>query len=209
MSNVAVILQILVITIGMIGLGMVLNMILGLRKEKMREFRQKALNIRERMKNAQAIGDVQMMLQLQRETMQFSKQMMMKQLVPLCLRCVVFIGIFTILSFIYGPYSTGLLPFQIPLLGSGWVALYFLFSIGISILIFGIKALYKKLTGKPIRSQNNLREIMQLISSSEPSTGSSFQLPPEYKARSETSYVDNEQTSEGSDSWKDRIRDKI
>ncbi|MCK4285135.1 MAG: hypothetical protein KAX18_02985, partial [Candidatus Lokiarchaeota archaeon] len=66
MSNVEIILQIMFTTIGMIILGMVLNKILGLSKEKMKEFKEKALNIQERMKNAQVIGDIQTMTQLQR-----------------------------------------------------------------------------------------------------------------------------------------------
>ena len=134
MSNVAVILQIMFITLGMVGLGIVLNRVLGLRKEKIRDFKERALNLQERVRSAQAIGDVQMMVQLQRETVQLSKQIMLKQFVPLCLRCAIFIGIFTILSFIYGPYASGLIPFQIPLLGSGWLAIYFLFSISFSLL---------------------------------------------------------------------------
>ena len=121
MSNVAVILQIMFITLGMVGLGIVLNRVLGLRKEKIRDFKERALNLQERVRSAQAIGDVQMMVQLQRETVQLSKQIMLKQFVPLCLRCAIFIGIFTILSFIYGPYASGLIPFQIPLL-SLWVS---------------------------------------------------------------------------------------
>ena len=63
MSNVAVILQIMFITLGMVGLGIVLNRVLGLRKEKIRDFKERALNLQERVRSAQAIGDVQMMVQ--------------------------------------------------------------------------------------------------------------------------------------------------
>jgi hypothetical protein len=37
------------------------------------------LNLQERIRNAQVIGDVRMMAQLQREIMQFTKQIMLKQ----------------------------------------------------------------------------------------------------------------------------------
>ncbi|MCK4286781.1 MAG: hypothetical protein KAX18_11290, partial [Candidatus Lokiarchaeota archaeon] len=83
MSNVAIILQIMGITVGMIILGMFLNKIFGLSKEKITEFKEKALNIQERMRNAQATGDIRILTQLQRETMQFTKQIMLKQFIPL------------------------------------------------------------------------------------------------------------------------------
>jgi len=210
MANVAIILQILVITIGVVIFGMVLNKILGLSKEKITEFKEKASNIQERMRNAQTIGDIRMLSQLQRETMQFTKQIMLKQFVPLCVRCVIFLGIFGILGLIYGEYSENLLPFPILFFGSGWIALYFLFSIGFSLIIYGIKKLYRKMTGKVGSAQGNLREIMEIVSPTRRTSGMSFQVSGTAPSRISTVNPNRmpnaEDGSKGkSDTWKDRI----
>ena len=213
MSNVAVILQILLTTIGMIILGMVLNKVLGLSKDKMKEFRKKALNIQDRMRNAQAVGDIRIMAQLQRESMQFTKQIMIKQFVPLCLRCVIFIGIFGILGFIYAEYSTGLLPFPFLIFGNGWQALYFIFSISFSLIIYGVKRLYKKITGKTVSTQNELRDVMGMVSPTQRTSGSSFQISGITSSKlSRITTVDpnvttnlEDESGEKSESWKDRI----
>ena len=191
----------MLITIGMIILGMILNKVLGLSKEKITEFKERASNLQERIRNAQVIGDIQMMARLQRETMQFTKQIIVKQFVPLCLRCFIFIGVFAVLLFIYADYASGLLPFPLLIFGNGWVALYFIFSISFSLTIFGIKKLYKRITGKDISSQNHLREIMQLVSPTQQTSGISFQVldaVPSSKVE--------ENSSERTDSWKERIQ---
>ncbi|HEA70559.1 hypothetical protein LCGC14_1546660 [marine sediment metagenome] len=210
MSNALIILQLLLITICMIMLGMVLNRILGLKKANFNEFKEKALNIQERLKKAQVLGDIRLMAQVQRETMQFTKQIMLKQFIPLCLRCIIFIGIFSILSFFYSGYASGLLSFNLFILGSGWVAIYFLFSITLSLIIFGIKKLIKKITGKKMSSQNKFREIMQIVSPREQLSGVSYQPPGasisnlQKVKRNVSSSQDGE--SEESSSWKDRLQ---
>lgn len=201
MSNAVIILQIMLITIGMIILGMILNKVLGLSKEKITEFKERASNLQERIRNAQVVGDIQMMAHLQRETMQFTKQIMLKQFVPLCLRCFFFIGIFALLGFIYADYGSGLLPFPLLFFGNGWVAIYFVFSISFSLIIFGIKKLYKRITGKEISSQNHLREIMQLVSPTQQTSGISFQV-----SDAVLSSKVEENSSERTDSWKERIQ---
>jgi len=181
--------------------GIVLNRILGISKETINEFREKALNLQERMRNAQVIGDAQLMVQLQRETMHLTKQIMLKQFIPLCLRCSIFIGIFAILSFIYTDYDSGLLPFPLLFFGSGWFALYFLFSISVSLIAYGVKRLYKKLTGKDIRTQKDLRELMQIMSPAPQRSG--FSLP----LTGDTSRgVQEEDQLKEKDSWKKRIQ---
>ncbi|MFW9822230.1 MAG: hypothetical protein ACFFE4_04815 [Candidatus Thorarchaeota archaeon] len=199
MSVVAVILQIMGITIGMIILGMVLNRVLGLTKEKISEFREKALNIQERMRNAQAVGDVQMMTRTQQDTMQFTKQIMIKQFVPLCVRCVIFIGIFALIGFFYADYTSGLLPFNLLFLGNGWVAWYFIFSISFSLIIYGFKRLYRKVTGKGISTQAKLREVMEIVSPTQRTTGVAFQVP------GTTLPTPPDTLEEDTDSWKERI----
>ena len=212
MSNVAIIIQILFITIGMIVLGMILNYVLGLRKEAQREMRKKALNLKERIKNAQLLGDYQLMVQTQKESIQFMKQMMKKQIIPLCIRCVIFIGIFAILGFVFSDYSSGLLPFPLLIFGSGWVAIYIIFSISISLIIFGVKRLYKKITGKGTKSQSYLKELMGIISPTQQNTESPFQISssPQYQMNDSgdvTVEQRNEDLSPRKDSWKERIEE--
>ena len=175
MSNAVIIIQILFITIGMIVLGMTLNYMLGLRKEALREMRKKATNLQERIKNAQLLGDYQLMAQTQKESIQFMKLMMKKQLIPLCVRCVIFISIFAVLGFIYSDIPN-LLPFPLLIFGSGWVAIYIIFSISISLLIYGVKRIYRKITGKGTKSQNYLKEIMGMISSPQQNNTPPFQI---------------------------------
>jgi hypothetical protein len=191
----------MLITIGMVILGMILNKVLGLSKEKILEFKERASNLQERIKNAQVIGDIQMLAKLQRETMQFTKQIIIKQFVPLCLRCFIFIGVFAFLGFIYKDYDSGLLPFPILIFGTGWVAWYFMFSIGFSLIIFGFKKLYKRITGKDISTQNHLREIMQLVSPTQQTSGISYQVPDKI-----SSIKQEEKSPERIDSWKERIQ---
>jgi uncharacterized membrane protein (DUF106 family) len=160
MSEILVLIQIVFITLGMIVLGMVLNHYLGLNKEAMQDMRKRALNFRERMKNAQLMGDYQQMVQIQQESTQFMKIMMKKQMIPLCLRCIVFIAIFMVLGFIYADYQSGLLPFPILIFGSGWIAIYLIFSVYFSVFIWGVK----KLTGMGTKTKNSVKEIMALVS---------------------------------------------
>ncbi|MFW9876052.1 MAG: hypothetical protein ACFFG0_23360 [Candidatus Thorarchaeota archaeon] len=201
MSDAVIILQIMLITTGMIILGMILNKVLGLSKDKIAEFKERASNLQERIRNAQVIGDIHMMAHLQRETMQLTKQIMLKQFVPLCLRCFIFIGIFAILGFIYADYDRGLLPFPILIFGNGWIALYFLFSIGFSLLIFAIRKLYKRITGKETSTQSNLREILQLISPTQQPSGISFRVSDAIPSSKEEG-----NSFEKKESWKERIQ---
>lgn len=205
MSKAIIILQILLITIGMIIFRMVLNRILGLRKERMHEFKEKALNLQERIKNAQALGDIRLMAQLQRETMQLTRQIMVKQFIPMCMSCIIFLGIFIFLSFIYAEAGKNLLPFNIFILGRGWVAVYFLFSIGFSLIIFGLKKLYRRITGKNVSKQSNLREIIGIISPPQPLSGISYGLSDTLPTRMGDHSMKQEETK-SKDSWKDRIQ---
>ncbi|MFX1570068.1 MAG: EMC3/TMCO1 family protein [Promethearchaeota archaeon] len=204
MSNAVIIIQIMFITIGMIVLGMILNYVLGLRKENMSEMRKKALNLQERMRNAQLLNDYQMMAQMQRESMQFMKLMMKKQFVPMCIRCAIFLGIYAILLLIYSDYASGLLPFPVLFFGNGWVALYFLFSIGFSLLIYGVKKLYQKVTGKTTKSQSMLREILGMISPTQQGVGVPLEMTSSTQTQSDSSIDIPPETKE---SWKDRIED--
>ena len=203
MSNAEIIIQIMFITLGMVILGMILNRVLGLRKENLRNLKEKSQNLQDRMRNAQLIGDPQLMTQLQREAIILTKTLMKKQLVPSCVRCIIFIGIFGILSLIYGRY-TNLLPFPF-LFGSGWVSVYFIFSIVFSLSIYGIKRLYRKLTGKETKSQNKLRNLMGMITPSQQGNFISGSQNIPNNRMSSQSEEERQDSSNSDNTWKDRI----
>jgi len=186
-------------TIGMIALGMIFNKIMGINPEVAKQFRDKAMNLQERMRTAQMMADGQQMMKLQKESMQLTKQMMKKQLVPTCIRCVIFLVIFAILGIVYAEYSSGLLPFPILIFGNGWVALYFLFSIGFSLLIWGSKKLYKKITGK--EDKGKTRDILNILSP----MSDGFQT---YRSSTTSSINTSSEDLERSDSWKDKIKNQ-
>ncbi|MFX0005765.1 MAG: EMC3/TMCO1 family protein [Promethearchaeota archaeon] len=189
-SEVFVVIQIIFLTLGMIALGLVLNHYLGLTKETLQDMRKRAVNFRERLKNAQLMGDYQQMAQIQQESTQFMKLMMKKQMIPLCLRCIVFIGIFMVLGLIYADYTSGLLPFPILIFGSGWVAIYLIFSVFFSFFIW----LVKRLTGMGGKTQSKVREIMGIVS---PQQGVGL-----------SSYVSSNAPEEPrKDSWKERLEE--
>ena len=169
----------------------------------MKNFREKSKNIRERLKNAQHLSDPSLMREIQTETLQLYKVMMLKQMLPSCIRLIlffVFFGIFD--SLVFFNYREGLLPFQIPLFGDGWWALFFLFTIGIILLKYGSKKAYYKVTGKVDNKGSMLKDLLSEISKPSPSVYSS-------KIDSGTSVMDvssDEITDNSSpDSWKDRL----
>ncbi|MFX1309022.1 MAG: EMC3/TMCO1 family protein [Promethearchaeota archaeon] len=197
MSNIVVILQILFITLGMIILGMVLNYFLGLRKEIIKDMRKRALNLRERMKNSQLLGDYQMMAKLQQESVQFMKLMMKKQMIPMCLRCFIFIGLFMILGFFYSDYESGLLPFPLLIFGSGWLAFYIIFSIYFTLFIWGVK----RLTGMGTTTQSSVKEIMGIVS---PQQGTGLRS---YSPSSMPERLKDYNDVARKDSWKERLEE--
>jgi len=206
MANEDIILQIMFITIGMVVVGMILNKIFGLNAEKIKEMREKALNVQERMKTIQLTGDRQQMLEIQRESMQITKEMMKKQLVPTCIRCIIFLGIFAIIGFIYADYSSGLLPFPILIFGDGWVAIYFLFSIAFSLIIWGVKKLYKKFTGKEDTMRRASREITGILSPVSGEWGSTLQSTGSTYSQPQVIQDNHSMDSKRKDSWKERIK---
>lgn len=212
MSNTDIILQIFFITVGMFFFSLLLNRILKFRQEDMKELRERALDLQERMKNAQNVGDPKMMQQLQVETTLLMKAMMKKQLIPLSLRCVIFWVIFAIIGFIYAGYSTGLLPFPILFFGNGWVAIYVLFSLGISLLYYVLNYLYKKVTGKGDKKDIISKEIMGMLPTDQSDYSDLSSLTPSQQKLPSTPQrqFDNElkekKQVEKKDSWKDRIR---
>jgi uncharacterized membrane protein (DUF106 family) len=213
-----VILQIMLITLGMIAFGYIFNKLLGIDREKVSKFREKAMNLQERMRNAQLVGDYQSLREMQKESMELTKDMMKRQFIPMCIRCLVFIGIFTILGFIYSDYSEGLLPFPILWFGSGWAAIYLLFSLGFSLIIYIVRKLYRKATGKEKKKGGMLSDLMNMTSSMQqggaPSLSDMGQTTPtlrNYEPTLDKQEKNKERTSKESQSsesqsWKDRLQ---
>ncbi len=198
MTHVMIILQILFISLGSTALGLLFNHFFGLTGEKMKEFRENAKSLQERLKNAQAIGDPRMMQEVQADSMELTKEMMKGQFIPLCGRCFLFIGIFIVLSIIYAPY-TAILPISIPFLGRGWFALYFLFSLGFSLLLWLIRIVYRKITGKE-KATSMTKEMMGMLS---PSSQASSNEPIQYG--NELNPSGKDQHAPENDSWKEKL----
>ena len=200
-----IILQLMWISIGLVLFGYVLNWILGLKPEIMREIRDKARNLQERLRQAQVLGDEHLMLQLQQETMSLMKQMLKKQLAPMGIRCAIFLGIFAILSFYFGKYEY-------------WFWVYFAFSLSFSLLAFGIRKLYLKVTGKETKKERFTKELMGSLTGAQQGNGP-FHLSSQIRDTSinisdsqnqpeiEEQGSDKPESSEDSESWKDRLKD--
>jgi len=77
MANEEIIIQIMFITLAMVGLSEILNRVMGLNMDTAREMREKSRNLQERMKTARLTGNSQEMLQLQQESMALTKVMML------------------------------------------------------------------------------------------------------------------------------------
>lgn len=210
MANEEIIIQIMFITIAMVGLSELLNRIFGLNMDAAREIREKSKNLQERMRTARSIGDRQEMLELQQESMELSKQMLKKQMIPSCVRCAIFIGIFAVLGAVYVDHADGLLPFPI-LFGTGWFTVYFLFSITFSLIFYGFKRLYRKLTGKEVKRKGGLREILGGLSPQAGDQEQNLQLtrPIPYQSMQggvDEDLVEKKEEQPKVDSWKDHIK---
>ncbi|MHA1256243.1 MAG: hypothetical protein ACTSPS_11650 [Promethearchaeota archaeon] len=191
-----IIFELMYISLGLSIFGLILNKILGLKSSVMKEIRVDAKNLQDRLKQAQVLGDPRIMQELQAETMQLMKQMLKKQFLPMGIRCIIFLGIFFILSFYYGGYEY-------------WYWVYFLWSLGFSLSVFGLTKAYKKVTGKEEEKKSLAKEIAASLgqrSSYFISNVSSIETQ-DSQIDDHTSKNDEEnQESEESDSWKDRLQ---
>ncbi|MBY9004945.1 MAG: DUF106 domain-containing protein [Candidatus Lokiarchaeota archaeon] len=201
MANEIIIFQIFLVTLGMVAVSMIFNKLTGLNPESAREIRELSLDLQERMRASQQEGNVENLRQLQQESMELTKTMMKKQLIPSCVRCFIFIGIFGILGGFFGQYATGLLPFPVLFFGSGWVGVYFLFSISISLLIYLIKRGYRKMTGKEDKRKLERQEIKGMLN---PTTGNAREYMQLNVDPSEEIPIDD--PTERKDSWKEKIK---
>lgn len=197
MANELIILEIFFITLGMVVFSLLLNKIMGINPNSAKEFREKAQNLQERMKNAQLTSDRQQFYSLQQESMQLTKEMMKKQLLPNCVRCIIFWVIFAIVGIFYNPYGA-LLPFPLLFFGDGWVAVYFIFSIGLTLVIYLARWGYRRMTGTQDSRKNDVTEIRNILSGSSTNAKEIFQL--------DTQKDDLGTDGARGDSWKERIK---
>ena len=151
MVNAIIVLQIMFIALGMVGFSSLFNRLFGLKLKDMRGLQERGFNLQERMRNAQALGDIQMMRDLQLESVNLMKTMMKKQFIPMCARCGVFLGIFAVIGLIYAPYDY-------------WFLTYFLFSLTFSFGFMGIKYAYRKATHKEDKTKIMSKELMGILS---------------------------------------------
>ncbi len=206
-----IIIQIMLITIGMVALSELLNRILGINMAAARELREQSQNLQERMRTAKLTGNTYEMQELQQESLELSKQMMKKQMIPSCVRCLIFWGIFAVIGFVYADYVAGLLPFDLLFFGSGWFAIYFLFSISFSLILYGFKRLYRKLTGKEVKRNRASRGMLGGLSAQSEDDEQYLQLTREIPNESRQEEVieeirDEEGERSKTESWKDRIK---
>ena len=211
MANEEIIIQIMLITIGMVGLSELLNRIFGLNMGAAREIREKSQNLQERMRAAKFSGNFQEMQELQQESMVLTKLMLKKQMIPSCVRCLIFLGIFGVIGGFYANYSTGLLPWPILFFGDGWFAIYFLFSLTFSLIIYGFKRLYRKLTGKDVERKRASGGVLGGFSPQKGDQEQHLQLTrPITNESIERGVVEDKQEEQDDkpedESWKDRIK---
>jgi len=191
-----IIFELMYISLGLVIFGLILNKILGLKSSVMKEIRNDAKNLQERLKQAQILGDPRIMQELQAETMQLMKQMLKKQFLPMGIRCIIFLGIFFILSFYYGGYEY-------------WYWVYFLWSLGFSLSVFGLTKAYKKVTGKEEEKKSLAKEIAASLGQR-----SSYFISNVSSVKTQDSPIDDQasksdeenQESEELDAWKDRLQ---
>jgi len=198
-----VIFELMVIALAMVLFSLLLNKLLGVRTSKMKEIRDKAKNLRERVRQAEILGDAVLLQQLQIETMALMKDMLKKQLIPMCVRCLIFLGIFIIISMLYSQYES-------------WFWIYFLFSFSFSMIVFGIKYLYKRITKKEDKRKGFAKEIMESIYPKQSSALQSSGFHLEGHPATESQNVSNSQELtngdeekkevEKPDAWKDKIQ---
>jgi len=204
--TIEIIFQLMLISLFLVIFGLGLNRILGIRQSKMKEIRNKATNLKERLHQAQLIGDTMLLQQLQLETMQLMKQMLKKQIIPMSIRCVIFITIFIFISMIYSKYEY-------------WIWFYILFSFSFSISVMLLGRLYKKITGKEDKTKAFAKEIMGTIAPQQSMYMQGLNLPghpmtevQNSQATQEAPRLENEnqetEKMEKVDAWKEKIQNK-
>ena len=141
-ATMGVVWQIVAISLAMVALSQLFRWKFSLSRSEQAHFQEQVQSLQDEAKLAQARGDQQRLTEIQQEMMDFSRDLMKKQFIPMCGRTIVFLVIFWILSSVYGKYDfSGILG------GLGWFWLYFLISLGANLIIGAIRKAIKKSRG--------------------------------------------------------------
>ena len=98
--------QIFAISFGMAVLNLIFSVIFRLDPKEQMDIQTKMQDLQEQMKLAQTRPEL--MQQYQAEMMQLTRNMTKKQMIPMCIRSVVYMGIFALVGGLYRQYDEGL-----------------------------------------------------------------------------------------------------
>jgi uncharacterized membrane protein (DUF106 family) len=140
-----------IVTLAMMLLSQFLNKKFGISMSNQRATQARMQELQQQLMEAQRMDPAEAR-RLQQESMVMMNQMMRKQLIPSLIRCVIFWVFFFVLTAVFA----GLEFFTVPILifGQGVVAIYFIYSIGISLLLFLVKYIRKRTHPNPEADKN-------------------------------------------------------
>ncbi|MHA1340484.1 MAG: hypothetical protein ACTSRZ_09675 [Promethearchaeota archaeon] len=133
--------NIFIVSLIMMIISILFSKKFGLSMKEQMELQQKLRDLQEEMRNAQ--GDIDRIQQIQQESVKLMSEMTKKQLIPMCIRTIIFFAVFGVLSIFYKDIEFDKNP--LPIFGRGFFSLYFLYSIGLSLINFLIRFIIKKL----------------------------------------------------------------
>jgi uncharacterized membrane protein (DUF106 family) len=175
-----IILQIIGFSIFMVILSMIMNKKYMLSQEAMMAQQERMQMLQEKLMKAQRFNNIELFQEAQAELANEMKELMRKQMIPMCVRTLVFLGMFGLLGLLYGQYDS-IFPFPILFFGKGWAAVYILTSLGLSLLIALFKKIFKKgTTQQPFVDIAGIRSGMMNLSMNQMTPMNS--IPPTNKS---------------------------
>ena len=138
-----IIFQIMGFSIFMVILSMIMNKKFMLSQEGMMAQQERMQILQEKLLKAQKFNNIELFQEAQTELANEMRDLMKKQMIPMCFRTLIFLGMFGLLGLIYGQYDS-IFPFPILFFGKGWAAVYILTSLGLSLIISLFKKIFKK-----------------------------------------------------------------
>lgn len=130
--------QIVLISLGMVLFSQLFQKKYALSRESQMKTQETLQDLQERIQLAQ--GNMKLMQELQQEMMGLMQSMMKKQILPMCIRTIFFLGVLGLLRLFYGQYDK-ILPFPF-LFGQGYFATYIFVSICASLVIAVSKKIF-------------------------------------------------------------------
>jgi len=139
-------LNVFIVSLVMMIISILFSKKFGLPIQQQVEIQQKLRDLQEEMKLAQ--GDIYKMQEIQKQSIELMRIITKKQLLPMCIRTITFFGVYFVMSSFYIGVVFDKNP--LPIFGYGFFSLYFLYSIGLSLINLLINFLIKKIRKKPI-----------------------------------------------------------